>query len=86
VSSRTARAIQRNPVWKKQNQQNKTRKEKKRKEKERKGKERKGKKRKEKKRKEKKRKEKKEEKVRTLAQTQTGLKLCLFYLFIFGMH
>jgi hypothetical protein len=48
VSSRTARAIQRNPVSKKE----KKRKEKKRKEKERKGKERKEKKRKEKKRKE----------------------------------
>jgi hypothetical protein len=54
VSSRTARAIQRNPVWKK----NKNKKTEKRKEKKRKEKKRKEKKRKEKKRKEKKRKEK----------------------------
>jgi hypothetical protein len=68
VSSRTARATQRNPVSKNQKRK------KKRKGKERKGKERKGKERKEKKRKEKKRKEKKrKEKKRQCCGTKQGM-------------
>jgi hypothetical protein len=78
VSSRTARATQRNSVSKKQQQKRKTKTKTKTKQKQKKEKKRKEKKRKEKKRKEKKRKEKKKEKESCLGHREISYTLSLY--------